>query len=149
MSKIDIAGLGSAADFLKGVIDKIWPDKTKALEIKAEIDKATAEGRMQTVELEFGNAQQQLVVNALEAQSPSLFVAGWRPFIGWTCGVIFAYNYLVYQILKFLLVVFHWQGDMSLLPVLAIAEIMPVLLGILGLGGYRSWEKIKGAEGNR
>jgi hypothetical protein len=147
--KLDAIGLGSIADLVKSGIDRIWPDKTKALELKAEVDKAIADGRTKELELEFDAAKQQMMVNALEAQHPSLFVSGWRPFIGWTCGAIFAYNYIVYQVLKFLLVVFHWQGDTSSLPVLAIGEVMPVLLGILGLGAMRSAEKIKGAEGNR
>lgn len=145
----DITGLGSVADLVKSAVDHIWPDKTKALEIKAEVDKAVAEGRTKELDAQFENAKAQLAVNAIEAQSPSLFIAGWRPFIGWTCGFIFAYNYIVYQFLKFLLVVFHWQGDVNLLPVLAMAEVMPVLLGILGLGAFRTAEKIKGAEGNR
>ena len=146
---LDIAGLGSVADLVKSGIDRIWPDKTKALELKADVDKAVLDGRLKEREQEFDNAKQQLVVNALEAQHPSLFVSGWRPFIGWACGFIFVYNYILYQFAKFLLVVFHWQGDMALLPVLAIGEVMPVLLGILGLGMMRSAEKIKGAEGNR
>lgn len=146
---LDIAGIGSVADFLKSAVSRIWPDKTEALKIAADIDRATQAGQLADHQAAWDNAKAQIAVNAEEAKSSDRFVAGWRPFIGWTCGVIFAYNYIVYQVLKFLLVVFHWQGDMSLLPVLAIAEVMPVLLGILGLGMMRTHEKVRGAEGNR
>ena len=83
----------------------------------------------------------QLGINKVEAAHRSIFVAGWRPFIGWTCGVALAYTYVVQPILVFGLAQTGYLID---LPGVDITALMPVLMGILGLGGLRSWEKIKG-----
>lgn len=81
-------------------------------------------------------AKQQIEVNKQEAAHKSLFVAGWRPFIGWTCGIAMANNFIVAPyIMAFFTVT---------IPVLDLSEMMPVLFGLLGLGAYRSYEKVKG-----
>ena len=83
----------------------------------------------------------QLEINKAEAQSRNIFVAGWRPFIGWTCGVAMAYNYVVHPIMIFTLAQLDY---LVALPALDLGEMMPVLMGMLGLGGLRSFEKYKG-----
>lgn len=82
----------------------------------------------------------QLDINKQEAAHRSVFVAGWRPFIGWTCGVALAYTYVVQPILVFALA--H-AGYLVELPRMDLGEMMPVLMGMLGLGGLRTWEKVK------
>ena len=79
----------------------------------------------------------QLEVNKTEAASQHLFVAGWRPFIGWTCGVAMAFNYIGVPILT---------GFGITLAVLDITTMFPVLLGMLGLAGLRTTEKAKGVS---
>lgn len=86
------------------------------------------------------NAMGQLEVNKQEAAHKSMFVAGWRPFIGWVCGVAMATNYLGVPIAGAFGVV---------LPVLDITTMFPVLLGMLGLAGLRTGEKIKGVSRER
>lgn len=76
-------------------------------------------------------------INKLEAQHRSIFVAGWRPFIGWVCGVALAYNFIIRDILIFI------NPEWSALPPLQMGELMTVLLGMLGLGGLRTYEKLK------
>lgn len=83
----------------------------------------------------------QLGINKVEAAHRSVFVAGWRPFIGWTCGIALMYTYVLQPILIFGL---GQTGYLVDLPALDITALMPVLMGILGLGGLRSWEKVKG-----
>ena len=83
----------------------------------------------------------QLEVNKAEAASRNIFVAGWRPFVGWTCGMALAYTYVVQPILVFGLAHYGYWVD---LPPLDMSTMMPVLLGMLGLGGLRSFEKYKG-----
>ena len=83
----------------------------------------------------------QLGINKVEAAHRSMFVAGWRPFIGWTCGVALMYTYVLQPILVFGLA---QAGYLVELPKMDLGELMPVLMGILGLGGLRSWEKVKG-----
>ena len=83
----------------------------------------------------------QLDINKAEASHRSIFVAGWRPFIGWTCGMALAYTYVVQPILVFSL---SQAGYLVVLPTMELGEMMPVLMGMLGLGGLRTFEKFKG-----
>ena len=107
-----------------GLLDKFIEDKDQknalAHEIATMSDKAANE-----------NAIAQIELNKAEAQSGSLFIGGWRPFVGWTCGLGLAYNVIISQILSI------WfevpEVDPSLLT--------PVLTGMLGMGALRSYEK--------
>jgi hypothetical protein len=82
----------------------------------------------------------QLEINKAEASHRSIFVAGWRPFIGWTCGLALAYTYVIQPIAVFALAQTGYLID---LPTLSMSEMMPVLMGMLGLGGLRTFEKFK------
>jgi hypothetical protein len=86
----------------------------------------------------------QMAINREEARSRNIFVAGWRPFIGWTCGISLAWTYVGVPVLQFALA----QTDQLhvVLPTLDMSEMMPVLLGMLGLGGLRTFEKFKGVS---
>ena len=82
----------------------------------------------------------QTKINAVEAQHRTLFVAGWRPFIGWICGVALAYNFVIRDL-------FIWVTKTTEAPpALQMDHLMTVLLGMLGLGGLRTYEKIKGKD---
>ena len=81
-------------------------------------------------------AKGQLAVNAIEAAHKSLFVAGWRPFVGWICGVGLLYNVLISQILAI------WFEVPTVDPSL----LTPILMGMLGMGAMRSYEKTKGVQ---
>ena len=83
----------------------------------------------------------QLEVNKEEAKSRNVFIAGWRPFIGWTCGIALCWTYILQPIAQFVLA---QTGHLIDLPGLDMSTMMPVLLGMLGLGGLRTWEKHKG-----
>lgn len=81
--------------------------------------------------------QIQTKINELEAQHRSVFVAGWRPFIGWISGVALAYNFVIRDL-------FIWFAQPeNIPPALAMDHLMTVLLGMLGLGGLRTYEKVK------
>lgn len=82
----------------------------------------------------------QLDINKTEAAHRSIFVAGWRPFIGWSCGVALSWTYVVMPITQFILA---QTGHLVDLPAMNMNEMMPVLMGMLGLGGLRSFEKYK------
>jgi hypothetical protein len=83
----------------------------------------------------------QLGINKVEAAHRSVFVAGWRPFLGWSMGIAMTWTYVVMPIAQFILA---QTGHLVDLPALNTGELMPVLMGMLGLGGLRSWEKVKG-----
>ena len=82
----------------------------------------------------------QTKINAVEAQHRTLFVAGWRPFIGWICGVALAYNFVIRDLFIWL---FQGLFETEAPPALQMDHLMTVLLGMLGLGGLRTYEKIK------
>ena len=126
--------LGNLIEPVTGILDKFIEDKDTKNKLAHEIS-TMAERHAQ----EF--AKGQLEINKAEAASRNIFVAVWRPFIGWVCGVAMAYNYVAQPILMFGLA----QADyLVALPAIDLSEMMPVLLGMLGLGGLRSFEKFKG-----
>jgi hypothetical protein len=77
----------------------------------------------------------QAQINAQEARHRTVFVAGWRPFIGWVCGVALAYNFVLRDLLIW------WFGVDTAPPALQMEHLMTVLIGMLGLGGMRTFEK--------
>ena len=118
-----------------GLLDKFIEDKDQKARIAHDI--ATMADR---------HAQErvmaQMEVNKQEAAHRSLFVAGWRPFIGWTCGVSLAWHFVLSPVVVF---VTAWAGvEMPTLPTFDMDSLMTVLLGMLGLGGLRTYEKSKG-----
>jgi hypothetical protein len=122
---LDVTGIGAAADLIRTVVTRIWPDKS-------EEEKEQLVAAMQIV-------NGQLAINAAEAASPSIFVAGWRPAIGWVCGLACCWNWVGLSIFKFVASLYHYP--ISIAPA-DISEMMPVLLGMLGIGGLRTIEKI-------
>lgn len=119
--------VSAALDLAGNVINKIWPDKTEQEKAELALIVATVQGQM--------------AVNQTEAAHPSVFVSGWRPYIGWVCGMAFAWNWIGLPVTK---VALSLNGiDMTLEPA-SMAEMMPVLLGMLGLAGMRTYERVEG-----
>jgi hypothetical protein len=116
------------------IIDKIIPDKDQAAKLAHEI--ATMSEKMANEQM-----LAQLEVNKAEAASGSLFKGGWRPAIGWICGLALLWSFILQPFLVFFLLVFG--VDLPPLPEIGTADLMPILLGMLGLGGLRSYEKIQ------
>lgn len=118
-----------------GLLDKFVEDKDQKNALAHEIATLAEKQAHQS-------ALAQVEVNKEEAKSRSVFVAGWRPFIGWTCGVALAYHFVLAPIIIFGTTVFGVQ--IPELPVFDMDSLMTVLLGMLGLGGLRTYEKSKG-----
>jgi len=129
------------ASFLVGpianIIDRLIPDKAANDAAKAQLVSAETQG-------ELNNALAQVNADSEEASSKSVFVAGWRPFVGWVCGCAFAYVYILQPFGTFLFLAMDSHFDPGKLPVLNISDMMPVLLGMLGLGAMRSYDKVNG-----
>lgn len=119
------------------LIDRLIPDKTQAAAAKAQLVQMQVTGDLEQMKA-------QIAVDQVEAGSTSTFVAGWRPFVGWACGAAFCYVYILQPMLQFALVAFKVNFDMTRMPALDIADMMPVLLGMLGLGAMRSYDKANG-----
>jgi hypothetical protein len=108
-------------------------------------DKAALEQASQSGELQL--LLSQIATNREEAKSTNWFIAGWRPFVGWVCGFALLYVAILDPIARFVAtVILKYVGPF---PVIDTTITMQVLFGLLGLGGMRMIEKIKGAEGNR
>jgi len=127
--------LGQLIGPVTSILDKFIEDKDAKNKMAHEIA-TMAERHAQEV------AKGQMEVNKAEAQSGSVFKGGWRPFIGWTCGAAFAYHFILQPFLVFIITAAGL--DMPALPDFDMESLMPVLLGMLGLGGMRSFEKSKG-----
>ena len=79
----------------------------------------------------------QAKINEAEAKHRSLFVAGWRPFIGWICGIALAYNFIIRDLIIFV------SGSEAVPPAIQMDHLMTILMGMLGLGAFRTYEKVK------
>lgn len=86
----------------------------------------------------------QIQLNQIEAASPNLFKSGWRPAVGWTCVAALCYQFLLRPIVPWIVGLFNATIDP--MPVLDMGSLMTILLGMLGLGGYRTFEKVKGLK---
>ena len=122
--------------FLLGLLSKGGGNKTVAGNLAWDIREAIKGKELDPEKL----IELQTKINAVEAQHRTLFVAGWRPFIGWICGVALAYNFVIRDL-------FIWVTQTTEAPpALQMDHLMTVLLGMLGLGGLRTYEKIKGKD---
>ena len=113
-------------DLVKVAVNKIWPDKTE--QEKAELAAAV------TI------VQGQIEINKAEASNPSIFVSGWRPFVGWVCGMGLAYSFLGQPLIEWGSINYHFIAP----PKLDMGDLITILLGMLGLGGLRTYEKKAG-----
>ena len=118
-----------------GLLDKFIEDKD--VKNKLSHDLATLAQR-HAQEL----AKSQIEVNKMEAQSRHWFVASWRPFIGWTCGIALMWHFVLSQFILFFATMFGYS--LPALPEFDMGSLMTVLMGMLGLGGLRTFEKYKG-----
>jgi hypothetical protein len=122
-------------DLIKTGLDKFFPDAD--LELKGKLEAAASE-----INNSYQLQLSQLEINKVEAGSTSIFVSGWRPAIGWVCGVSLLYAALVEPIARFIAtVLFTYTG---LFPIINTELTLQILLGLLGLAGMRSFEKSKG-----
>lgn len=123
------AGLG-LADRITELVGRFIPDPAKQAEAALAIQQLAASERSKQAE-----------VNAAEAANPSMFVAGWRPFIGWVCGAALVYQFLACPLLVWGVAVFG--GHVPPLPQLD-DNLWQLITGMLGLAAFRSYEKVQG-----
>ena len=117
------------------LLDKFIEDKDQKAKLAHELS-TMAEKHAQEL------AKGQLEINKAEAAHKSIFVACWRPFIGWTCGGALAWHFVIAPFIMFFSAYFGL--DMPALPDFAMGSLLTVLMGMVGLGGLRTFEKYKG-----
>ena len=124
---------------VSGLLDKFIEDKDKKNAIAFELS-TMAERHAQEL------AKAQIAVNQKEAAHKSLFVAGWRPAVGWVCVLGMASNFMVIPLANFALAL---AESTVVVPILDLTQMMPVLMGMIGLGAMRTMEKTKGVQRER
>lgn len=118
---------------ISNLLDKVVPDADERYRLANEISTLATR---QAHEI----AKAQIEVNKTESQSGSIFIGGWRPATGWVCVLGFGINFLVIPLTNLFLSI---TENPLLVPTLDVSQMMPVLLGMLGLGSMRTVEKTK------
>lgn len=121
--------LDSVLDIGSKLIDRLIPDPMQKAQAQLDLVKLQQSG-------ELAEMTAQTDINKVEAGSSSFFVAGWRPYIGWVCGVALTYQYIARPFLVAFLPAYQFPGLDE--------NLWQLMMGMLGLGGLRSFEKFKG-----
>ncbi len=129
---------------LMSVLDKFFPSADK----KLDIDKQRLALEMQAALLQANAIKAQTDINLEEAKNDNLFVAGWRPFLGWVCGAAFAFNYVCIPVLTWFYVAIMGHA-LPPLPEFDMVSLMTLLSGMLGLGFMRSYDKKQALENKK
>lgn len=113
-------------------------------------DEEREAAKLKLLEMDQRGELAQIAVNMKEAESEHLFVSGWRPAVGWVCVAAFGYTFVLQPFASFVALVAGADAELlAALPDLDIGSMMPVLLGMLGLGAMRTYEKKNDANKNR
>jgi hypothetical protein len=136
------------ADFLLGptfgkVLDKIFPDPAAKTQAQLQLLQLQQAGEFKEIDAELQQTQGQVEIDKQEAASQSLFVAGWRPAIGWICGLGLCVQFLVGPLFTWVAAII---GHPVTFPSLDMGTLLTLLFGMLGLGGMRTMEKLKGVS---
>ena len=127
--------LSSLIQPVSNLLDKAIPDQDLKRKLSHEIA-TMSERHAQSLALA------QIEVNAAEAASGSLFKGGWRPCIGWICGIAFGYHFVLQPVIIFIVALVGME--IPDLPKFDMNTLLTVLGGMLGIGGLRTYEKQKG-----
>jgi len=130
---MSIDPITAALDIGGKIIDRLWPDPEKADQAKLELFKMQQAG-------ELAGITGQLAVNQTEAASASPWVAGWRPAVGWVCALALLYQFVLRPLIEF-----GFLASGHPLPRLPGIDdnLWQLLAGMLGIGGFRTFEKVK------
>ena len=133
--------LGAIFPVVGEIFKRIWPDPKDQAAAQLALLTLQQNGDLAYLDADLKTRLAQLGIDNTEAASDNVFKSGWRPFLGWTCGAAFAWNFVVGPSLTW---VFTAAGHPVGLPHADMTQMMPVLLGMLGLGGLRTYEKTRG-----
>lgn len=142
-----LLGAGDVITAVGDAVDKFVTTDKERLELQIERDKAIQdhEYRMELLDQQLDIAQTD--VNKAEAGNPSLFVAGWRPAIGWVCAAALGYQFMLYPLLGWFAVAVFGVHEAP--PKLNLDDLFPLIFGMLGIAGMRSFDKLKGIDTRR
>ena len=124
--------IGQVIEVADRVLGKFIPEKNLKMKLQKEMTMAFHDANLAQIEL-----------NKQEAAHKNIFVAGWRPFVGWICGIALAYHFILSPIIETILIA---SGITMDLPSFEFSQLSSILMGMLGLGGLRTYEKMKGVS---
>lgn len=123
------------------LLDRLIPDPEQKAQAQLALLKMQQDGELEALRAELQLSLSQAQTNTTEATSANLFVSGWRPFIGWVCGIGLSIQFIVGPLGTW---AFEFAGMHIAAPALDVGTLMTLLFGMLGLGAYRTFEKVKG-----
>lgn len=135
---MSFTGIGEVSSLIGNVIDKIWPNKDEAEKAKLRLFELQQSGMLAEMAAIGESDKGQVEINKVEAASDSPFKSGWRPAAGWTCVLGLFYSFIAFPALSWLSVNIEWKPP----PSLDIEALLALLFGLLGLGYYRTREKL-------
>ena len=126
----------SLAESVTGIAGKVLDKFVQDKDLKAKLD--------QELNMAFHNANlAQIELNKEEAKNTSLFVSGWRPSVGWICSFSLGYHFILEPLISYILAIAGYDINP---PSFDFSQLSTILMGMLGLGGLRSYEKLKGVD---
>ena len=128
------------ASVLGKVIDRAWPDPAQRAAAAQALSELQQAGEFKRIDADLEQMRLQTAINQAEATSADPFSSRWRPFIGWICGMAFGWNFIGLPVSRLICDVLG--HPISIAPA-DMSEMMPILLGLLGLSGLRTYEKLK------
>lgn len=141
---VDITGLGSVFELGKSVIERIWPDANKRAEEMRKLEELRQDGNLSRLDAHVKLLLAQIEVNKVEAQHKSIFVAGWRPFIGWAGGFSMVWAGILHPMLTWVWAFAEMTGAPP--PLVEGGALGAIVTGMLGVGGMRSYDKTRGTQ---
>ena len=142
--------LTAAFEIGKTVINKIWPDPVAQAQELRKLEELKQTGDLAQLNAHVQLMLGQLKVNEAEAQHKSIFVAGWRPFIGWVGGLALAWQFILYPMMIWVWKILQVKGlipdGVVPPPVLDTSALFTIITGMLGIGAMRSYDKSKGTQ---
>lgn len=131
---VDVVDLGMK------LIDRWFPSQAEKDKAKADLLQMQQNGEFRMFDGLAKSDEGQVLINTEEAKSESIFKSGWRPYIGWVCGGGLSYQLMFRPVFSWLAEnLWQWKP----MPSLDMDTLLPLLFGMLGLGAYRTYEKVK------
>ncbi|BBM03796.1 3TM-type holin [Microbulbifer sp. GL-2] len=134
----------------KMAIERIWPDPVKRAEEVRKLEELRQKGDLAELDARVQLLLGQLKVNEAEARHKSIFVAGWRPWIGWVGGLALAYQFVLYPLLCWVWAIYSAKGSIltgvTPPPVLETGALFSMITAMLGIGAMRSYDKNRGTQ---
>ena len=135
--------ISAGLELANSLVERIWKDPETQSKEKLRLAELAQSGDLEKFNAEVKLLVGQMEINKQEAASGNLFVAGWRPFVGWVCGFALLYAAILEPFMRFIAKLNDYTGSF---PVIDTNITMQILMGMLGLGMMRTREKEKGVD---